>query len=469
MKLKIDHIVDFSAAIAFAATFGFFQFAYPYHLIRREQMSLFLYDWNYICQTYKGIGWLSRLIGDFLEQFFLLPVAGPLIVALLLTAIGVVTYRICRKFVGKWPSLAVAAALFIWSFMRETGNLYVTRYTIVVLCYLSLVLLALQFKRIWVKAAAVIILLVAGVWTFGAPANDNYGKLWSVPKFDYERLIGLDDELSRENWDKVIKLSRKDLHMAEASYCYNLAQAMKGQLGNKLFDHSQGEAYDLLFRVVGGQSTFTNCLAGEAWYQLGSMNIAEQSAMTALQTSPNHTGVRYIKRLANVALITGEDAAAHKYLNLLSKTLFYGKWAESMMPGNQDEATQAVLNAARANLAANDFVHLSDRPRAILLGLLEANPDNRLARNYLLCYDLMRYDLDQFIEDYSPDRVDAELYHQAVLIWLSQKDLMTERAAAEYGIDLAMVKKMSSFFRFPERYRNTYWYYYMKALNAPAQ
>lgn len=463
------YIGEIAASVAFLASFGFFQTAYPYHLIRREQMSLFLYDWNYICQTYKGVGWLSRLFGDFLEQFFLLPAAGPLSIALLLTAIGTVTYKICRKFTGKVPSLAVASAIFVWSFMRETGNLYVTRYTIVVLCYLSLVLLALQFRRIWARSLAAIVLVAAGIWALGAPVHNDYGKFWSFPKFEYDRLIGLDDEVSREHWDKVLKLSEKDLYTVEASYCYNLAQAMKGQLGNKLFDHSQGEAYDLLLRVVGGQSTFDNCLAGEAWYHLGSMNIAEQSAITALQTSPNHTGARYIKRLANIALATGEDAAAQKYLNILSKTLFYGKWAKSMLPENQSDETKAKLDELGENLAVTDFVHLSDKPRAILLGLLEANPDNRLAREYLLCYDLMRYDLDQFMEDYTPDRIDADIYHEAALIWLSQKDMMTERAAAGYGIDLAMVKKMSSFFRFPERYRNTYWYYYMKALNASAQ
>ena len=60
-----------AAALAFLAAFVFFQFAYPYHLIRREQMTLFVYDWDYIFQTYRGSGWLARLASDFIEQFFL--------------------------------------------------------------------------------------------------------------------------------------------------------------------------------------------------------------------------------------------------------------------------------------------------------------------------------------------------------------------------------------------------------------
>ena len=128
--------------VGFLSAFGFFLLAYPYHLMRREQMTLFLFDGDYIRQTYRGSGWLARFVCDFLDQFFHLPVVGPLVVALLLTAIGVVTYRIVRRFLGEWPSLAVAALVFAWSFLRETENLYSTRYTLVVLGYLALLLLA---------------------------------------------------------------------------------------------------------------------------------------------------------------------------------------------------------------------------------------------------------------------------------------------------------------------------------------
>lgn len=197
-----------------------------------------------------GAGWLASLAGDFLEQFFGLPVVGPLLVALLLTAVGVVAYRICRRFLGHWPSLAIAILIFAWSFLRETGNNYMTCYTLAVLGYLCLVLLALQFKPVW---------------------------------------------------------------------------------------------------------------------------------------------LRY--------------AAAQKYLGMLSRTLFYGKWARSRMPGRQDEAVQAELAKARARLTGKDFVHQAENPRAVLLGLLEADSTNTLARNYLLCYDLLCYDLDGFIRDYEPDRI----------------------------------------------------------------
>ena len=468
MRTKLINRPDtgpLAAAIAFLTAFGFFLIAYPYHLIRREQQTLFLFDWDYIRQTYVGGGWLARFIGDFLEQFFHLPVAGPLVVALLLTAIGAVTYRICRHFLGKWPSLGIAAALFIWSFMRETGNLYITRYTIVALGYLSLVLAALQFKKLWMKGLALVALLLFGAWALGSPVHHHYGKLWSVPKIQYDRIIGLDDETAREHWDKVLKLSEKDLYMEEASYCYNLAHAVKGDLGDALFNHSQNHHNSLLFPVSGDQTVFTNCLAGEAWFQLGDMTVAEQSAITTLQGSPKHTGVRFLVRLARVNMISGEEAAAQKYLDLLARTLFYGKWARSMMPENRDAAAKAQIAEARARLTGKDFVHNSNAPRSVLLGLLEADPGNRVARNYLLCFDLLRYDLDQFMGDYVPDMIPAHIYQEAVLIWLSLNGRLSEDQVARYGVPVSTVDRMNRFGQRPDAYKDSYWYYYLQAMN----
>ena len=469
MNTKADRFYSgpVCATLAFLGSFLFFQFAYPYHLMRREQLDLFLYDGGYIAETYRGAGWLARFAGDFLEQFFLLPIVGPLVVALLLTALGCVAYRICRRFMDHWPSLIIAILFFAWSFLRETGNNYMTRYTLAVLGYLSLVLLALRFRPVWLRYVALVPFLAFGVWAFASPYHPQYGKLWSVPKLDDERLFGLDMEVTRENWDKVLKLSEKDLYMEEASYCYNLALAMQGNLGNALLNHSQNHQFTLLFPVSAERAIFTNTLAGEAWFHLGDMTMAEQSAITSLQASPRHTGARFVTRLARVNLVTGEDAAAQKYLSMLARTLFYGEWARSMMPGRQDEATQAELAKARARLAGKDFVHQAENPKAVLLGLLDADSTNMLARNYLLCYDLLCYELDSFIRDYEPDRIPARLYHEAILIWLSQQGRLNPEEVTGYGVDVSEVDRMGRFGRNPNAFKNTYWYYYWKAMQSP--
>lgn len=454
-----------AAVLAFLGSWSFFLFAYPYHLMRREQQNLFLFDGVHIRETYRGMGFLGRFVSDFLEQFFLAAVPASLIVALLLTGIGVVVFRICRHFLGKWPSLGIAALFFIWSFLRETGNLYLTRYTVATLALLSLVLLALQFKKAWLKPLAAVLLVGFGIWAFGSPVHKIYGKAWSLPQFKYERVLGLDTEACREHWDKVLQLSKVDLYTEEASYCYNLALAMKGRLGDNLFDHSQNYHYSLLFPASSDQTVMTNAMAGEAWFQLGDMTVAEQSAITSLQASPKHTGARYLVRLARVNLISGEDGAAMKYLTILGKTLFYGKWARSMMPGRQDEAVRVQLSDAHARLARKDIVHQLDRPREQLLGLLEADPTNAAARNYLLCYDLLTYDLDAFMQDFTPDMIKGRLYQEAVLLWLTLQGRLTPDEIARYGMDLSVSDRMNRFGLNPGAFKNTYWYYYLKAMN----
>ena len=419
-----------AAALAFLGSWSFFLFAYPYHLMRREQQNLFLFDGAYIRETYRGVGFLGRFVSDFLEQFFLAAVPASLIVALLLTGIGVVVFRICRHFLGKWPSLGVAALFFAWSFLRETGNLYLTRYTVATLALLSLVLLALQFKNAWLKPVAAALLVGLGIWAFGSPVHKIYGKAWSVPNLPYERVVGLDTETYREHWDKVLQLSKVDLYTEEASYCYNLALAMKGRLGDDLFDHSQNHHFSLLFPASSEQTVMTNAMAGEAWFQLGDMTVAEQSAITSLQAS-----------------------------------LFYGRWARSMMPGLQDETVRTQLSDAHARLARKDMVHQLERPRELLLGLLEADPANAAARNYLLCYDLLTYDLDAFMQDFTPDMIGARLYQEAVLLWLTLQGRLTPDEISRYGMDLSVSDRMNRFGMNPAAFKNTYWYYYLKAMN----
>ena len=471
MKALKTHTGLIAACSAFLAAFGFFQFAYPYHLMRREQMNLFLFDWDYIRQTYRGTGWLARFLSDFLEQFFSLPVVGPVIVALLITAIGVVAYRICRHLLGKWPSLAVGAAFCIWSFFRETENLYITRYTIAVLIYLSLILLALRCRRTWMKPAVAAVLVGLAVYPAGTPYNKYYGKAWGWPIIEYDKVIGLDTEVFKENWDKIIKRSKKDLRSTEASYCYNLAHAMKGDLGESLFNYAQKYSNSLFMFITTDLSHFSSSMVGEAWYHLGDMTIAEQSAIIGLQASPKHTGARYIKRMAMVNLVSGEQGAAQKYLRLLSGTLFYGKWARQILAGHPDERTKAKIEDLQSKLAEarTDFVYNANLFRPVLLGLLEANPSNDLAHEYLLCYDLLSFDLEHFMEDFRPETDTSTLYHEAVLIWLDSQGQLSQENAAKYGVSSSTLNRLGRFMRYPDNYRNTYWYYFTQEMNRQMQ
>lgn len=461
-RIRDKHIGLAAAGAAFLAAYCFFQFAYPAHLMRREQQTLFLYDWHYIKETYRGFGWLSRLAGDFVDQFLYFPVIGPVLVALILTAIGAVVYRICRHGLGRWPSLGIAALILGWSFMRETENLFLTRYSLVTLGYLSLVLAAMQFRKGWIRAVAAVLFILAAIFPVGSPYNKYYGRLWGKPTMINEKMIALDVASARGRWDKVTKLSEEDLYVNEACYFYNIALARQGKLGNDFFNHSQNYANGLFLWVDSSVSQFTDSIAGEVWFQLGDMTLAEQSTIVGMQQSPKHNGARYLVRLAQITLITGEYGAAQKYLNMLSRTLNYRKWARSMMPENHSEKTVEWLAKARANLPEEDIIYGSNEVfRTILKNLLKANPDNMMARQYLLTFQLLMLDVEGFMESYREKPIPGDIYSQAVLIWLSAHRMMSESEAAKYGVGRQTIQRLEQFYRYPERYRNTYWYYFM--------
>lgn len=435
--------------------------------MRREQLTLFLYDLPYIFRTYKGTGFASRFLSDFLEQFFCLKAAGPIIVSALLTAIGALAYKISRSFAGKKVSFAIAFVIWLWSLLRETETIYMTQYTVAVAGYLLCIYAALRFKKTAMKIGSLLVFVAFGFWLFGNPYHQNYGKLIGKPDLEYEKLVAADVETFKENWDKVIKISDSDLLYNEACYLYNLAYAMKGQLSEKLLHHPQNYASGLFCFVTDQVSPFSNGMAGEVWYHLGNMTLADQSAMVALQSSPKHTGARFIKRLAMINLITGQYGAAQKYLSMLSKTLFYHNWAKKMLPENQDEQTKEYIEGLRQNLIKDDVVSRSNDYKLLLGKLLKSNPENKMAREYLLCYELLSCDLISFMNDYVPEAHNPALYQEATMIWINiqhSEGKLNQVDTDKFGIDADTIERLQRFYRYPEKYKDTYWYYYTYAM-----
>lgn len=459
MKLSKE---KYFIAAAFLAAFGFFLTAYPYHLMRREQFTLFLYDIPYIIRTYAGTGCVSRFLGDFAEQFYCIRIIGPIIVSLLLTVTGVLTYRICRSFAGKKTAFIIAIVIYLFSFLRETETRYITCYTIAFAGYLLLIYCSLKFRKPQQKLCALPVALVLGWFLFGSPYHRDYGKLIGKPDFEYEKLIAMDVETYRENWDKVLDISKSKLLYNEACYLNNLADAMKGRLSGRLFTHPQNYANGL-FLMVNEVTPFSNGMAGEVWYHLGNMTLADQSAMVSLQFSPKHTGTRFVQRLAMINLISEQYGSAEKYLKMLSRTLLYRRWALGMMPENQSPETRAYLSGMRSNLVAGDIVSSSNDYRLLLKKLIEANPENAMAREYLLCYNLLTCNLDAFMEEYKPGKDNSNIYQEAAIIWLNiqyNNGTITDVDFDDYGITDDTIERFQKFNRAPERYKTTYWYYY---------
>lgn len=505
------------------ACFLFFRFTCPYHLLHREQMLLFTYTAGQLAEYGQHPAPLAYLCGDFLTQFFRSANWGAAIVALVLTLWEVVAYLACRKWLGMRTAAAVAAGLLVWEGLRFCQIHYPLagivslvgavalflwtdrlkgKWTFAVgsvcgigVCYvlwgygmlvfaLLATLTALTRKRnyagacIGLATALALPAMAAGKYlvmpaqAYTLPATCWYG----LPNTENERILGLNTEEYAEHPERIDELVRDGRPANAVSVCYNLTNALQGCLPDRLMHYYQPAALGL-FMPVDEQSTYLSTqLAGEVWFQLGDMTMAEHAAILSMIFSPQGKNVRMVRRLAEINLINGEEEVARKYLRMLSHTLFYRQWAQDRMPGKESAEVKEWLKRKRACLPQKDTLRLSstDAVKSLRL-LLEANSDNRMAADYLLCFDLLMKDLPAFLKDYERYRPETpgRLYAEALLIHLYQKRAAGDEIKAQ-GIHPAVIKDFNEYNRLHAqgqgdpsvlegRFGRTYWFYYQFA------
>lgn len=303
---------------------------------------------------------------------------------------------------------------------------------------------------------------------------------WGRPDAVSEQMMGLAVEASLENWDAVSRLAAEDRRSRVGTYYYNLANAHRGQLADRLMDYYQPFERGL-FLPVGEKSTpFEIGCAGDVWFALGEMTMAERDAMLGMLFSPAHTGSRYLRRLAETNLVTGDFEAASKYLRMLLNSPRDRRWAREHLPEAWSPIYAARVEQKRALMPHFDLVHGMDQTQLILRILLNSNPSNRMALDYLLCYDLLTKDLDAFVSDFDPSLTASPLYEEAMLIFLAAKGGMHPENYQHYHISEETFDRFNRFVTIYKRdngsggnlaaeFGKTYWYYFYYAVRNEKQ
>ncbi|MEG0039160.1 MAG: DUF6057 family protein [Bacteroides sp.] len=502
------------------ACFGFFQLAYSYHLLYREQTSLFTYTLLQLLSYIEKPAVLSCLSGDFLLQFFHYNGAGAAIITSLLLLLGGTGYWVFRVWVKPWIALVGGVIMIGWEGARLCSLTYPLSSTVSLIGGLFLFLLFKQLRgkrallcggMIGVVLSYVLfgygafvflffacllvvapmkqylvagLMLVAGIALTACLSNTYLLTLpqayqypatewWSKPDLMHERLLGMNIELHAANWEKVIQLAQPDMRMSLTSVCSNLAHAMQGDLSGRLMNQYQPAGLGLFIPIDESSTYFSTQLANEVWFHLGDMTMAEHAAMLSMIFSPQHKGARMVQRLAEINLINGDEVAAKKYLKILSRTLAYKQWAKDRMPGEQTSEVKQWLNWKRTFLPEKDTLRVSslDVAKSLRL-LLEANAENRMARDYLLCFHLLMKDLPAFTKDYQQfyHEKPSRLYAEALLIQLMKKQATGEEVkktgmSPEVVIDFNEYNRLhNQFGGHPDalsgQFGKTYWFYY---------
>jgi len=414
----------------------FFLLILPYHLRHREQTMLFLNNWDWICEQYltQRHGGPVRLAGDWLQQWFYYIGAGPAIVTALLLILGYEVFRLLGyegfRFLGyeviKFLGYLLAIAVVLWEAGRECLPEYPVASTLQVIGWIALLLLVVRMRG-WLRRGVVAVLaLVVGCWALDYEPLPNT-RAWGKPNLALEHQFALDVEASFGNWRRVELLAQEGKGDYNVEIYYrNLAWAQRGVLADSLLAHTQNGTEGLLIPVNDQGNYFLFAAAGEAWWALDDLTMAEHATLLGLIFSPRHTGSRCLRRLAEINLKNGDTAAAEKYLRLLRQSPVHHQWAKRQGINAKTDATHIGNEPTPSGNA--DTLRLQGENQLCLRGLLDANPNNLLARQYLLCYDLMALDLIGFaadVEHYGcPTGIRA--YEEAMLVIMTNRPELRE-------------------------------------------
>ena len=238
------------------------------------------------------------------------------------------------------------------------------------------------------------VLVIVASW-FGIKA--------SFDEMTYD-LIDYDFLVRTEQWDKIIEKAEKKPATTPLSVsCVNLALRQKGMLADRLFEFYQNGGEGLF-------PTFTRDMispvsAAEIFFRLGMVNDAERYMFEAQEAIPNYRkSARLTRRIIECEIINGNYKVAAKLLRRLQKMLFYRNWANQTMAllGNEKAINQHPIygKLRKYREKKQDFL-FSDREMDQMLGLLFLNDNhNRMAYEYLMCYELLQRDMEKFMQYY---------------------------------------------------------------------
>ena len=439
------------------AVFLFFGLAYPQHLHYQEQFQLFLFDGNYVCDIVSRPGGVADLLGRFCTQFFLYAWVGAAIIAVLLSAVQLLTLRLANW--GWLYGLSFVPSLLLWLFLLDENALLGGAWAVL------LTLLAIwglgRLPSGWIRRILIIVAIPIVYWMVGpawtgshyhryptefptllyaawlsalvlpfivralhkkATTSKHYAVMlssfavvavvmgclvWKNSNFKAEKVMKYDFMARFQQWNRILETINTERPNNQIGVTVqNLALGMHGMLADHLLDYNQNGLLGLLPDV--GTDATSPLPTAEAFYQLGMITVAQRTVFEAQEAILDfQKSGRCYKRLAETNLILGSYEVARKYLTALQKTIFYRDWANETLPllGNEEAiAKHPEYGRLRQFLYQEDFYFGDHVTAEMLEKLYFSHTDNRLALEYLKAYYMLTGDRDGY----------AKLLHHSV-------------------------------------------------------
>lgn len=470
-RQPLTGILSIAAIAMWLALAWFYASAYSGHLLWQEQNQIFLNDRSYIAGCMKIPGWIATIPGEWLTQFYSDPSLGALILMSAILCCATLLYVILRRYISEWWAWA---AYFIFGAYLAACSMnaatplafFIALAEILAICLIRIELTVNGRKRdiSWLS----FLLAAIACWLLGlGPILGRGFASATLPQMKYEERLRIAEAYDAGDLETAKNLALKAREPDDVTaFYYYLSCARTDSLPDNLLKYPHRNLGTLT--TIGEQTPLTIVnMMNDLYFELGDMTYAERAAMMRNVFSPRNRNVRMIRKLAEINLVSGDTLAALKYLRILDRTHAYADWSRAHRPGSMQPDAEAEIKRRRANANAKDNIRLGDNCRNILLELLESNPANTTALDYLLCTDLLLKDMDTFKMDYdayctAPGRPRLkDLYQQALMIWLAGTDAPLE----EWDRYIVAGPRMQAFRAYSDRrgdpaFSGTYWYYF---------
>ena len=325
----------------------------------------------------------------------------------------------------------------------------------------------MRVKR-WVPLVAGLVLLAltfipAGTITKQSEAGQS--------NLDYE----FEYHTNREDWDGLVEACMHAPWLPRTANYLNMAFAWKGELSEKLFYFDQRGPSAL---VMNTSDRGIDVAMAHLTFTMGNIAAAQDVSFNLLYSLQGLCPAM-LKMNARIELMRGSYEVADKYLSLLEKAPHYRGWAREQRRFLFDDAAveaDPLLGNGRRNLSAKNGFSMFSDPVGELFPILDVNPGDTRAREYGLCYLLLRKDLNSvkhFIEDYYKDGEVLPRIAQEAMVFYSEYSRNME-GMEPFGIDWCydhgvMHDTVLRFLAYQQaavagknslqKFRGTYWYY----------
>lgn len=281
----------------------------------------------------------------------------------------------------------------------------------------------------------------------------------------------------RKQWNEVWKMAKDapDEYFLGTFY-RNLCLARRNQLPDHLLDYHQYPEGGMSIKVEPGMNIMGAFSSIDQLLAVGDISQATGCALLGQTAMPNGNSSHLLRRLSELAIVSGEYNVAEKYLNMLSATICHGKWAREMKDSLASGMLTEELRYYRSITSPTDRLYYQNDSYGAAKSILMGNPTGRTAVDYMLCSYLLgknvnsfcaafeRYYMGRFVPS---DEVPA-LYQEALLVNVNSEESF-RRTVAGYGISEKIASRFIDFMDAQteaagdisglEQFKGTYWYY----------